>query len=307
MPTADPGLSSDARKQLLYAVRRVLRPIVRLLIRVGMSFEEFAGVARGAYIESAIRDNQSGIRQTRERIAFVTGIARYQVDNYIDHEGATTSAGLPVSPTLVRVATEVLHRWHTDSRYLGPYGIPLELQFDVPQGRSFQSLAMEVNSVASPGLVLEELLRAGSVTYSGEKHFRAVARWLVAPEFLSPDLIQDFGDTLVHLAQTLEYNGNLADADNKRLERSVFADKGLPRELLSSFEAHARDRAMQFLSDIDDWLAHSVGADSDPSAPRVDTGVNVFLYVEPPADQQKLSALVQPRRDMASADRARVA
>src|SRR5215469_14020207 len=294
------GLSSDARKQLLYAVRRVLRPIVRLLIRVGMSFDEFADVARGAYIESAIRDNPSGIRPTRDRIAFVTGIARHQVDGYIDNQGAT---GLPVSPTLVRVATEVLHRWHTDSRYLGPYGIPLELQFDVPQGRSFQSLVMEVNSTASPGLVLEELLRAGSVTYSGEKHFRAVARWLVAPEFLSPDLIQDFGDTLAHLAQTLEYNGNLTDADNKRLERSVFADKGLPRELLSSFEAHARARAMQFLADIDDWLAHSVSADLSPSAPRVDAGVNVFLYVEPAPDQQKLSALVQPRRDMASVAR----
>lgn len=307
MPTAVPGLSSDARKQLLYAVRRVLRPIVRLLIRVGMSFDEFANVARGAYIESAIRDNPSGILQTRERIAFVTGIARHQVDNYIDNEGATPSAGLPVTPTLVRVATEVLHRWHTDSRYLGPYGIPLELQFDVPQGRSFQSLVVEVNSVASPGLVLEELLRAGSVTYSGEKHFRAVARWLVTPEFLSPDLIQDFGDTLAHLAQTLEYNGNLADADSKRLERSVFADKGLPRELLSSFEAHARGRAMQFLSDIDDWLAHSVSADSDPSGSRVDTGVNVFLYVEPPPDQEKLSALVQPRRDMAAVARSRIA
>src|SRR5215469_6420774 len=98
MPTAVPGLSSDARKQLLYAVRRVLRPIVRLLLRVGMSFDEFAEVARGTYIESAIRDNLSGIRQTRDRIAFVTGIARHQVDSYIDNQGAT---GLPVSPTLV--------------------------------------------------------------------------------------------------------------------------------------------------------------------------------------------------------------
>lgn len=298
MPPSASGLSSDARKQLLYAVRRVLRPIVRLLIRVGLSFDEFTDVARGAYIESAIRETPGAIRPTRDRIAFITGLSRQQVDNYVDSEGA--KPGATVSPTLVRVATEVLHRWHTDPRYLGPYGIPLELQFDVPQDRCFQSLALEVNSATSPGLVLEELLRAGSVAYSGEKHFRAMARWLVAPEFLSPDLIQDFGDTLAHLAQTLEYNGNLADTENKRLERSVFADKGLPRELLPSFEAHARTRAMQFLAEIDDWLAHSVGTDSAAPGTRVDTGVNVFLYVEPPPDQQKLSALVQPRRDMTS-------
>lgn len=298
MPVAVPGLSSDARKQLMYAVRRVLRPIVRLLLRVGMSFDEFAEVARGAYIESAIRDNPSGIRPTRDRLAFVTGISRQQVDYYINKEGVTPVGGPTVGPTLARVATEVLHKWHTDSHYLGPYGIPLELQFDVPQDRCFRSLVAEVNSAASAGMILEELLRAGSVAYSGEKHFRAMARWFVTPEFLSPHLIQDFGDKLAHLAQTLEHNVNLADAENKRLERFVFADKGLPREQLSSFEAHARARTMQFLAEIDDWLAHS-SADSSPSGPRVETGVNVFLYVEPPPDQQKLSALVQPRRDTA--------
>jgi hypothetical protein len=297
MSSSAPGLSSDARKQLLYAVRRVLRPIVRLLIRVGMSFDEFADVARGAYIESAVRDRSGGISLTREGIAFVTGMSRPQVDYYIDNQSAPPTVG----PTLARVATEALHRWHTDPHYLGPYGIPLELEFEVPQGRSFRSLVAQVDSKTSPGLVLEELLKAGSVVYSGEKHFRAVARWFVAPEFLSPHRIEDFGDTLAHLAQTLEYNVNIADGENKRLERSVFADKGIPRELLSSFEAHARERTAQFLAEIDDWLAHSGSAESSGSNPRVEAGVNVFLYVEPSQDQQKLSFLVQPRRDVGAA------
>jgi hypothetical protein len=148
---------------------------------------------------------------------------------------------------------------------------------------------------------LEELLQAGSVAYWGEKHYRAIARWFVTPEFLSPHRLEDFGDTLAHLAETLEYNVNLADTESKRLERFVFADKGIPRELLSSFETHARSRTLQFLADIDDWLAHSADSDSSRSSPRVATGVNVFLYVELPEDQQKLSALVQARRDTGTA------
>jgi hypothetical protein len=293
MPPSAPGLSSDARKQLLYAVRRVLRPIVRLLIRVGMSFDEFADVARGAYIESAVRDRSGGIPLTREGIAFITGISRHQVDYYIDNEPAPPAVG----PTIARVATEVLHKWHTDPHYLGPYGIPLELEFDVPQGRCFRSLVAQADSKTSPGLVLEALLKAGSVAYSGEKHFRAAARWFVAPEFLSPHRIEDFGDTLAHLAQTLEHNVNISDSENKRLERSVFADKGIPRQLLPSFEAHAGARAAQFLAEIDDWLAHSGRAEPSGSNPQVETGVNVFLYVEPSPNQQKLARLVQPRRN----------
>ena len=44
--------STDARKQLLYALWCVLRPIVRILIRAGIRFDEFAEIARAAYIGS---------------------------------------------------------------------------------------------------------------------------------------------------------------------------------------------------------------------------------------------------------------
>src|SRR6185312_1586570 len=302
MPADVHGLSSGARKQLIYAVRRVLRPIVRLLLRVGISFDEFADVARGAYIESAIRDRAGTIPITRERIGFITGMSRQQIDSYIDNERPRPRLG----PSLGRVASEALHRWHTDPHYLGPYRIPLELEFDVPQDRCIQSLVEQVNSKASAGMVLEELLRAGSVTYFGEKHYRAVARWFITSGYLSPHQIEDFGDALAHLSQTLEYNGNLTDAENKRLERSVFADKGIPRSLLPSFEAHARARTLQFLGEIDDWLARSNSAESSGTGPRVETGVNVFLYVEPIPDQEKLSALVQPRREIGAVPASRL-
>lgn len=301
MPGSGPGLSSDARKQLLYAVRRVLRPIVRLLIRVGMSFEEFADVARGAYIESAIRDRTNAILPSRDRIAFVTGISRQQIDYYIDNKDA-----LPVvKPTLTRVVTEVLHKWHTDSNYLGPYGIPLELEFEAPQGRCFQSLVAQADRMASPGQVLQELLRAGAVVHSGEKHYRAITRWFILPEATSPHRLEYFGDTITHLSSTLEHNFNLVDADSKRLERFVFADRGLPRKLLQNFEAHARARTNQFLLEIDDWLAHSIGPDSNGAGQRVEAGVNVFLYVESPGEQQALSSLVRAPRKSGTSDRRR--
>jgi hypothetical protein len=297
MPPSGPELSSDARRQLLYAVRRVLRPIVRLLIRVGMSFNEFAEVARGAYIESAIREHPNGIRPTRDRIAFVTGLSTQQVDYYTDNSRALPVAG----PTLGRLVTEVLHKWHTDPNYAGPYGIPLELEFETPHGRSFQSLVAEIDPTASAGKALEELLRSGSVAYSGEKHYRAITRWIITPETISPLSIEYFGDALTHLAQTIEYNFNLTDADSKRLERRVYADRGLPRKLLPNFEGYARERANQFLLDIDDWIARNFSA-TKRSGPTVDTGVNVFLYVEPPSEEQALSTLVQPPRKLGTSN-----
>jgi hypothetical protein len=296
MSVSSAELSSDARKQLLYAVRRVLRPIVKLMIRAGISYGEFADLARGVYVESAIRDRpeQANV-PNRDRIAFVTGLTRQQVDYYVDNDGALPTA----SPTLARVVTEVLHKWHTDPQYLGPYGIPFELQIDAPSGPDFRSLVAQVNRQASAGLVLEELLRAGAVIYSGEKHFRTVTRWFILPESLSPDRIEYFGAALTHLAKTLEYNVSFQNAEDKRLERFVFADKGLPCSLMPSFETFARERANRFLAEVDDWLARYRNVEATSSDASVDTGVHVFLYVDPASDPRPLSTLVQMARKVA--------
>jgi hypothetical protein len=284
--------SGEARKQLLHALRRVLRPIVRLLIRAGVRFDEFAELARGVYVESAIRDGiEHGGVPTRERISLVTGVTRQQVDYYVENEGALPSA----DPTLARVVTEVLHRWYTDPLYLGPYGIPLELEFELSAGRSFRGLVTQVDPKASPGLVLEELLRAGSVIHSGERHFRAVSRAFMVSEAMSPQQTEYFGDALTRLARTLDYNFNPSNLD-KRLERFVAADRGLPVELIPRFETFARHRANQFLEDLDNWLAPYAGPDLTDFGPRVGTGVNVFLYVDAPSDSRSLTELVKSRR-----------
>jgi len=283
-------MTPTSGKQLLYALRRVLRPIIRILIRAGIRFDEFAELARGVYVESAIRDGlDHASTLTRARVSVVTGVTRQQVNYYIDNDGALPSA----SPTLAGVLIEVLQKWHTDSQYVGPYGIPLELEFEVASGRSFRSLVAMVDPTVSPGIVLEELLRVGSVTYSGEKHYRAVSRYFMMPEPMSPQQVEYFGNTLTRLAQTLEFNMNPRNSE-KRLERFVVADRGLPAEILPQFTNYARDRTSEFLLDLDNWLTpYSSGEDSDPS-PRVSTGVNVFLYVDPATEERALSSLVQP-------------
>ena len=280
--------SIEARKQLLYALRRVLRPIVRLLVRAGVRFDEFADLARGVYVESAIRDGSNHFgTPTRERIAVVAGITRQQVDYYIDNEGALPSA----DPTMAAVLLEVLQKWHTDPQYVGPYGIPLELEFDVPFGRSIRSLVGMVDTKANPGLILEELIRVGSVIYSGEKHFRAVSRAFMMPESMSPHQIEYFGNALTRLATTLEHNMNPKN-EEKRLERFVIADRGLPLEAISAFEEYARAKTADFLVDLDNWLIPYSSAESI-SSERIATGLNVFLYVDPVKSEEPLRSLMR--------------
>lgn len=270
--------------RMLFALRRLLRPIARLLIGAGIRFEEFAELARGVYVENAIRhESDRAVLPTRERIAMITGLTGRQIDYYIDNEGALPMA----DPTLSALLVEVLQKWHTVPPYAGPYGIPLELEFDAPLDRCFRSLVALINPGADPRLALQELLRTGAATPSGDKHFRAVSRSLTVPDPTSPQLIEHFGMTLSRLAATLEHNMS-SERLEKRLERCVMADRGLASELVPEFEAYVRGRAADLLLELDNWLAPYASDESD-HADRIDTGVNVFLYAEPPLGDESLS------------------
>lgn len=292
MSSVDPALSIDARRHFLHALRRVLRPIVRLLIRHGIGYAEFADVARGAYVESAIRDAVShGAKPTREQVAHVTGIPRQRVDHYIDDEGA-----LPAPTTQQSdVMSELLHKWHTYPSYLGSSGVPLELEFDAASGPSFRGLVGEIKADANPDTVLDELLTTKSVSWSEERRIRVLTRYFIW-QGDSVTSIEYFGSTLMHLIETHEHNFNPANANNKRLDRSVFPVRGLPKHLLRDFQDFARERTDQFLFDIDDWLARFSDTIARQAGPRIETGVNVFFYVEPPPDPRDLSAMVRPSR-----------
>jgi Family of unknown function (DUF6502) len=287
-------MPSTSRNQLLHALRRVLRPIVRVLIRAGIRFDEFAELARGVFVETAIRDGLDNVAvPTRARVSVVTGVSRQQVDYYIDNKGAIPSA----KPTLASIMVEVLQKWHTEPQYVGPYGIPLELEFEVDSGgRCFRALVGLVNQTVSPGIVLEELLRVGSVMYSGETHYRAVSRYFMMPEPMSPQQIEYFGSALTRLAQTLEFNMDPKNP-NKRLERFVLADRGLPADVVPKFEQYARERATEFLVDLDNWLTPYSASASVGDSARIASGLNIFLYIEPAADTGALADLVKPTPD----------
>jgi hypothetical protein len=316
-------MSEDPRSHLIHAFRKVLRPLVKILIRAGVRHDEFVEVIKGVYVESAIRD---GIGRpgplTRSRVSLATGVPRRDVDRYVDNEDLLT----PPPPTHAATLTEVLHLWNTDPKYLGPYGVPLEIDFDATPGRSFMDLVMRANPDANAVLLLEDLTRSRVVVQSGEKFLKVTSRTYVTPEPMSDVSIEYFGNTLANLANTLDFNlsnaspFNSGDGDKsgkpaartastsdfastsvqspsaadlnvpKRLERAVFADNGLDPDQLVEFDRYARERVQHLISDIDDWLAKR--GPRDPESPDiVSTGIGIFHYVNAAKQQRSLKDL----------------
>ena len=295
MSSVDPSLSIDARRHFLQALRRALRPIIRVLIRSGVRYDEFATATRAAYVESASEDGIGEItRPTVEQISWATGIDGEQVRHHSGSDLNQTSETAEYRST--RIMTEILHKWHTDPKYLGSYGTPLELEIDShPNTPSFRTLVNQIDKSADVEATLGELIAARSVMYSGNSRIRALTRFYIWTRG-SASGIDYFGATVARMIETHEHNLTSASNEGKRLERSVFADRGLPVHLLTKFHEFATDRASQFLCELDDWFGENASSDFYESSSRADIGVNLYFYVEAAPDERPLSAVVKPRR-----------
>jgi hypothetical protein len=274
-------MSDTARAHLIHAFRKVLRPLVKILIRAGVRYDEFAEVIKGVFIESSIRDGLGRAGPlTRSRVSLVTGITRGDVDRFVDNESLLA----PPPPTHATTLTEVLHLWNTDPRYLGPFGVPLEIDFDSTPDRCFADLVSRVDPGADAGVILEELVRTNVVIPSGN-YLKVISRSYVIADLMSPQALEYFGNTLANLAQTLEFNMREAP-EAKRLQRSVIADRGLPASEMPDFNAFLKGRVQQMLTDVDDWIGqHSTKWETDDGE-MVSTGLTAFHYVETSTEGQ---------------------
>jgi hypothetical protein len=273
----------SSRDQLLYSFRRVLRPLIRILVRSGVRYDEFLELVRGVYVETAVRDGLGdGTKLTRSKVSLSTGVPRRDVDRFIDNDGA-----LPVAPkTLTATLSEILNKWHTDPQFVGPYGIPLELEVRSQKARSFSELVHAVDPDVSIHDVLDELVRLRTVVWSGDTHVRTISRAFIPVEEMSPAQLEFFGNALTRLANTLQYNLDKRNAE-KRLERSVISDRGLPSSVVPVFEKHVREKVSELLIDLDNWLSpYSAEANAGAEFERV--GLAVFQFVDPVADKTPL-------------------
>ncbi|HEU5136903.1 MAG TPA: DUF6502 family protein [Steroidobacteraceae bacterium] len=276
-------MSKNSRDQLLYAFRRVLRPLIRILVRSGVRYDEFLELIRGVYVETAVRDGiGDNIKLTRAKISISTGVPRRDVDRFIDNDGA-----LPAAPkTLTKTLAEILNIWHTDPQFVGPYGIPLELEVRGQKSRSFSELVHSVDPAASATVVLEELVRLRSVVWSGDTHVRTVSRAFIPVEEMSPAQLEFFGNALTRLANTLQFNLDRTNTE-KRLERSVQSDRGLPSSIVPIFEKHIRERVTDLLTDLDNWLS-PYAAQNEPGVKFERVGLAVFQFVDSDPDLSSL-------------------
>jgi hypothetical protein len=269
-------MTGTVRSGLLVAYRRILRPLVRILIRHGISFGELAEVLKTVFVEVASEDFTLPERKvSQSRVAILTGLTRKEVAK---QEALLASGATLDFPANLNRVIRVLDGWHTDPEFTGPYGMPLDLPFDAAVPATFTNLVRKHSGDMAPRAMLDELLRVGAVDRLASGAFKVLARAYMPRDF-DPNALQRFGEVVRDFVNTYEFNMDKRPGLG-RFERIVFADNGLREELMPAFNALIRAKGPQFLNELDNWLsAQDSKIPSTRNSKRIKTGVGIYHFV----------------------------
>lgn len=276
-PPSHSDPQQDVKSGLLAAFRRILRPLIRILIRNDVSFGEFSEVVKTVYVETAARDFALQDRKpSGSRIAILTGLTRKEVKRLTDQ---MVSAAAPKVSNFSRI-TRVLEGWHTDAEYTGPYGMPIELMFDSEDGPSFGELVKRYSGDMPARAMLEELKRIRAVDEDENNHIFVLKRSFIQDK-LTPETLEYIGSSLNRYAATLDFNLNPHREESPRFERRVVTDTGISAEQMEEFKTVLKNKGQEFLETLDNWLSlREEETERLQTKNRINTGVGVYLFVD---------------------------
>jgi hypothetical protein len=283
-------MGEQVQEHLRLALRTMLKPLIRLLISQGVSHADFSEAAKDVYVEMAIRHFDDSEKVNQSRVAILTGLTRKEVKNVIDRAMTATSHGKHFSRP-----SRVLVGWHSDPKYTGPYGVPLEIPYESAGNDqpSFKELVRAYSGDMAPLQMLKELIRVGAVAQLDNGNYKVLRRNF-EPERLSPELLERFGDVAHNFFSTAAANIEKSEQGAGFFERVVYAEEPITKEMIAQFDLYVKTRGQEFLEELDNWFVRKQ-EEVNRNQERFDTGFGMFHYVESKKDKQSLRGLLVER------------
>jgi Family of unknown function (DUF6502) len=289
-------MSDSVKTGLLAAYSKLLRPLVRILLRHGVTYAEFSEVVKTVFVTIAAQEFRvPGKKMSKARIAIVTGLTRKEVQRL---SSTDQEERFSLKTNLSRIG-RVLSGWHTDPDFTGPYGMPLEIRYDsdVPNDATFSRLVQQYSGDMTPRAMLDELLRVGAVVETDQNWFKAIRREYV-PHTLAPDFLERVGRGVHDFIHTVEENMQKKSGEAGRFERTVRPAGGLRAQDLPLFDAYVREKCQALLEDIDNWLTKLEQPNVKRGDKAVQTGVGIYHFiVKDEFEQKHIKELLESRSD----------
>ncbi|MFO1151664.1 MAG: DUF6502 family protein [Alsobacter sp.] len=233
-------------------LKRLLRPLVRLCIRSGMTFPALDQLLRELFVNVAETEFAlDGKEQTDSRVSLLTGINRKEV-------ARLRGAGAPVreTPASLSRTSAIVARWL--SQFVDERGEPMALpRFASDDSPSFEALVASVTKDVRPRAVLDEWLDRQLVRIDGQDRVILVEAAFV-PRGDDDRKWHYFGRNIHdHVTAAV---ANVSSSTPPFMERAVHYD-GLSPQLARDLEESSRKLAMEALKSANAEADRSLASD----------------------------------------------
>lgn len=277
-------MADNLKAHVIATVKSLMKPIIMLLLRNGVTYKEFALLCKSIFVEAAAQDYGIRGRPTNvSRIAVLTGIDRKEVKRIKDLLQENTMA-LEAQSAQDRI-TRLLTAWHRDPEFSDGDNQGRLLPVEGERG-SFQSLVRRFGGDVPRQALFKEMLRVGVIAKRDEG-VTPLSRYFF-PAQSDPQALLRAGSVISELGETLFHNLYVVDdskpsqKSRRRFERRASNNLVDPRHV-KAFHSYLDTEGQAFLERVDAWLSeHEIPApvldeaSTSQSCTAVRLGVSVF-------------------------------
>ncbi len=261
-------MSSKINNSINESALKILRPLIRVMIRNGISSGNFEELVRKAYVDEAFSiGKKSQLKTTVSSISAQTGLSRKEVKRLHELE---SSHSIEVEQKYNR-AIRVISGWLNDSAYTDKQGNAKELALD-GEGTTFASLVKQFSGDIPTKAMLNLLQTAECVELKNNRV--KLIKHAYVPGNDSAEIIRILGTDTNELLNTIDHNLT-ADDSNKRYQRKV-STAVLDNNATEEFKDFSTKQSQALLEKLDAWISqHEVNPDDD-NAQYVSLGIYYY-------------------------------
>ncbi len=230
------------------AILKLMRPLVRILLRNGVSFQQFSNLARWVFVDVAGKEfGIEGKRQTDSRVSVITGLSRKDVRKMKDMKPLNDHSEIHS----YNRAAKVISGWRKDPDFIDAKGKPKVLHFE-SGCNNFSQLVKRYSGDATPRAILDEFKRVGCIRIKNNREIMLTADGYV-PAGDKPAILSILGTDVSDLINTID--NNLTSQRNGLFFQRKVAYDNLPNQVVEKFRKLGARESQKLLDRMDRWLS----------------------------------------------------
>lgn len=287
-PQKKPAKTASYRSKadLVQAFAKVLEPLIRVLLKHGVSFREFSELAKGVFVQVARSNPTEGAElPSIARLSIMCGLSRRECQEIVETEQRRQRD----LATNTNRAARLLESWHTDPRFLGPYGFPRDLRLVEPSqsqpAATFQTLVLEAAVGMSSDEMAGLLIRSGAAVPVDDGMSLRVLQRTFIPNEMTPEMVQIFTEATSRYMEVVAHNLTTKDPNSKRFDRFVYPDPPIEANELDKFQIEMRGYLESVVAEIEQRISKYPRSVTKGNVEKQPIGVGLYFFREKPEEQ----------------------